>query len=458
MPLKISGVPVLVAAMTVVFSAGCDDPAAPITPDVPRAGSSLSGADHTGTGKFQNLHDEFAHLSAVVPGGFGGLFYDAGGRPTVYLTDVSQRDVALAALLPLLRARRASLPGGRRPDLAHIQVLRGEYSFPDLARWRRAINGQAGGIPGILLTDVDEVKNRVVLGVEDPGTAEQAVADAVRRLGIPAGAVLVERSARPRMTASLQDDAVPAVSGGYWIQWTDSRFTAGVGMCSLGFNAWRNDPVYGREGVFVTASHCSRTKWAPDANNYFYQWRTSGTPIGYEIADPRPFKAGTNGETDCPSGSYCRWSDALAALWTAPRWDFGKVAHTTAPNNGSLTIHATEPVFSILDEIAYPVVGEEVQRVGRSTGWAIGTVTRTCIDGYEGNTVLLCQDDVAYDVSAAGGDSGGPVFSASLYPGWVYLRGVQWSGSGTFSSMYNVEMDLGAMETMRCDSNPERLC
>lgn len=70
-----------------------------------------------------------------------------------------------------------------------------------------------------MLTDVDEVKNRVVVGVEAPGAAQQSVSDAVRRLGIPAGAILMERTARPRMTATLQDNAVPAVSGGYWIQW-----------------------------------------------------------------------------------------------------------------------------------------------------------------------------------------------------------------------------------------------
>lgn len=50
------------------------------------------------------------------------------------------------------------------------------------------------------------------------------------------------------------------------------------------------------------------------------------------------------------------------------------------------------------------------------------------------------------------------MFSASLYPGWVYLRGIHWGGAGTFSAMFNVESDLGAMDVMRCDSNPERLC
>jgi hypothetical protein len=41
--------------------------------------------------RFPTLDAEFAHMATVVPGGFGGWFYDERGRPNVWLMDPTKR-------------------------------------------------------------------------------------------------------------------------------------------------------------------------------------------------------------------------------------------------------------------------------------------------------------------------------------------------------------------------------
>src|SRR5436853_1526487 len=98
-----------------------------------------------------------ARLVATVPG-FGGLYLDETGRAAVYLRDVRQRaaaDTVLAAYRP-------------------IRVLHGEYTYKELGGWFERLSPEVLGLFGVVLVDLDEAKNRLLVGVVD-STAAAAV-------------------------------------------------------------------------------------------------------------------------------------------------------------------------------------------------------------------------------------------------------------------------------------------
>jgi len=84
----------------------------------------------------------------------------------------------------------------------------------------------------------------------------------------------------------------------------------------------------------------------------------------------------------------------------------GGIAQTSGPNNGSLTITGT---FGVTSK-GTAVVGDVVNKVGRTTGWTQGAVTNTCVNtGVSGTKIVqLCQTFVSAGVG--GGDSGSDVF------------------------------------------------
>jgi hypothetical protein len=234
--------------------------------------------------------------------------------------------------------------------------------------------------------------------------------------------------------ATLRDKVRPVVGG---LQIRFSQY-----LCSLGFNALR-------AGVagYVTAAHCSTKQGSADGTLYYQPLnQVEDEFIGTEIADP-PFFKNKNG---CPRGRQCRYCDSnFSDGDDAVGFALGKIAMTTGPNNGSLEIAGE---FAITAE-GPATVGQTANKVGRTTGWTQGTVTRTCVntDVSGTNIVLLCQDFVQNTVQiVAGGDSGSNVFR--IDGSGVTLLGNLWGGnsSGTlfvYSPIANVEQELGALTT-----------
>ncbi|HEU0053197.1 MAG TPA: hypothetical protein VFQ39_08460, partial [Longimicrobium sp.] len=175
----------------------------------------------------------------------------------------------------------------------------------------------------------------------------------------------------------------------------------------------------------------------------------AGGRIGVEAADPVYVKGGT-----CPKGKKCRVSDSSRGLYDVGIVNvLGRIARTASRGSltGSLTIDAVNPFFTINGEQGSAVVGEEVNKVGRTSGWTFGNITRTCVDtSVQGSQVLLrCQNWVAAGVQ--GGDSGSAVFT------WgggsnVTLKGILWGGNASndtfiYSPINQIEQDLGALTT-----------
>src|SRR5438093_2760311 len=108
----------------------------------------------------------------------------------------------------------------------------------------------------------------------------------------------------------------------------------------------------------------------------------------------------------CPlglTGHLCRYSDTAysqrAAGVTA---DQGFIAQTTAVNSGSLTISGQ---FRIVTK-GPSVVGDVVNKVGRTTGWSQGQVTATCVDVIVLGSLNadVCQDEVSASVGRGTAD------------------------------------------------------
>ncbi|HET9276276.1 MAG TPA: hypothetical protein VFN96_09410, partial [Gemmatimonadales bacterium] len=177
-----------------------------------------------------------SRLDQTVPG-FGGFYLDDAGRPTAFLADTSGRGAAVRALREELR--RLGLQGD-------LRVLPASFAWRDLVRWHALASPAALAIAGVYWTDADEARNRVVVGVGDLQAMARVRTD-LTRLGIPAGAVLVERADPVVRVATLRDEVRPVVGG---IQIHFPGF-----LCTLGFNA-----TAGGQASFVTASHCTTTQ------------------------------------------------------------------------------------------------------------------------------------------------------------------------------------------------------
>ena len=230
----------------------------------------------------------------------------------------------------------------------------------------------------------------------------------------------------------------------------------------------------------VTASHCTEVPWEPDATNStasfyqdFFNNGCSNAPrlVGQESIDPPGFP--------CPSspGQLCRWSDSSFIKYeTGVTSNLAILGRTTGVSvnwmNPNLTVDPNNPRFGIVARPSLPpLVGLQLDKVGRTTGWSEGLIQSSCTDiafSPVTNGTLLCQYVVhAFtNAAAAEGDSGAPVFRLlptknSTGTSLVELYGVLWARAfGThiyfiFSPISGVEADLGQLDySMPCLVNP----
>jgi hypothetical protein len=358
-------------------------------------------------------------LARTIPG-FGGFFLDESDRPTAFLTDDVNRGAAMQALNAELRQMGLS-----RGD---VRVLPAAYRWSELSAWHEQGTGAALGVDGVVWTDADESSNRVRIGVADLSAMGRVRAE-MARLGIPAGALLIERADPIENMVGLRDVNRPTLGG---IQINFPGF-----LCTLGFNA-----SAGGQASFITNSHCSGTQGGVQ-NTPFWQplQSTSPTQIAVEVADPVYTTGG-----GCPAGRVCRRSDASRAAYinnTASQ--LGKIARTKNSKSGSLEIVGDFSITAADDVTDNFPIGLIVNKVGRTTGWSAGRVTQTCVNtGVSGtNIVQFCQTFVKAKVNS--GDSGSPTFVITGGTN-VRLVGILWGGGGgsfVFSPLKNIEAELG---------------
>ena len=169
-------VPITLAVALVVIGAACGSSAA--APSSPTRDTS------------QTVDDIYAQMARDVPG-FAGIYLDpAGDTLHILVKDPGpERNAAVE------RAVRAYLESNGTRAFQKIQVEPAKYDFAQLKEWydrlMPALLAIPGGVPGVVMTDIDEVKNRLRIGVEN-ADVQAPVEERVAELGIPREVVDIE--------------------------------------------------------------------------------------------------------------------------------------------------------------------------------------------------------------------------------------------------------------------------
>jgi len=390
-----------------------------------------------------NSNEQFLRIAEVVPG-FGGLYLEE-GQPVVYLKDLQQSDAARAALTPLVESLLAMSRNPEEPaKTPEIRFVQGRYDFKELYGWYGAIRN-ALNLEDVVLTDIDEAKNVIRVGV-----SSDAPLSLIRRMaigkGVPEDAYVVEKVEPIRFRAnSLQDRWWPPVGG---LQIKNNNGSS----CTLGYNA--NHFVLGRG--FITASHCTLvqggtegTKFYQAGNNIF-----GADFVGTEAHDPQYYSG-----ADCPSGRVCRHSDFSFVKYDSSKTlgRLGKLAMPLArcslPTTSCLldVIQDESLLYDVVNTsfVSAVAVGQDLDKIGRTTGQTHGLVNSTCFDANVSGTniTMICQYGVA--AGSTFGDSGGPVFMRHGTTSSIDAIGILWGGGSTsdfaFSLMWDVQNETGGL-------------
>lgn len=335
-----------------------------------------------------------------------------------------------------------------------FDFLHGDYRFSDLVDWERAmidvlahdhVNGMG----------VSQRRNRIRLAVTEPAQQRAEVRKTLEEHSVPSGAVVIE--AGGEFHPSLRDQH-RLLYGGLQIQYADNVFSS-AGTCTLGYAA----EVRGMIGI-ITASHCSAEWSSKDDTDYFQPNRTLIAPavnqVASEAVDP-PW--GYSGHSWCPSGHDCRFSDANFSEATVDI-AIGDIARTCCYSRNEATTNWNGTDTFDITGNREPIVGDMVDKVGRSTGWTWGYVVEDCFHHDLGDIVIMCQH--LADYGEAGGDSGAPVFDwinwsnetnggtydvayAGLHSGFTHLAGEKYS---VYTSQYDLRNELdGGRDFHLCD-------
>ncbi|HWB39997.1 MAG TPA: hypothetical protein VG500_02000 [Gemmatimonadales bacterium] len=401
---------------------------------------------------------EFTRMARQIPG-FGGMHYDKAGRLTVYLKPPAAGAALRSSdVMTSLRAVGNAAVQQRLSRSASVVTKVAKYDYVELQAYRARLS-KIFGVKGVVFVDTDEEQNRLRIGIQ-PSASEASVQQALARAGVPRDVVLLSRIPEVKQVKNLQDRQRP-LPGGFQIVFAAPSIDPNLlFVCTIGFNA--RLASHPDRQFFVTASHCSDIQGGNQQTDYYNPFPQAGRPnadrIAREFKDPRYGRAGDN----CVfyPGFRCRFSDALLARYTNGNFsDFGTIARTTFARQriGSLKIKNNNPRWTVVGEFGFPFLNEIAHKVGRTSGHTFGPVIFTCVDtGVSGTDIVqICQDFVLAGVF--GGDSGSPVFE-QVGPDEIVLVGVLWGGGTVdgapvfiFSSMENIELELGPLATSQFD-------
>ncbi|HEX2211370.1 MAG TPA: hypothetical protein VHG93_27040 [Longimicrobium sp.] len=422
-----------------VLAAGCADRTSPAGPGEGAVMGSIASPVPGMT-----IDERFVQMAREIPG-FGGYYRDPQGNLNVVLTNPdAQGEAARAALASVLRAGR-----GRG-----MIMRQGRFDFAQLQGWREKVDPAVLGINGVAFTDVNEVTNRVEIGISDASVRDR-VRQAVSGLSIPPAAIELVDAEPAEEHATLRERVRPT-TGGLKITWVADN--AKTYQCTLGFSVL----VAEKYGYF-TNSHCTN-----DGVNTVHRQAGSNSRIGAEVQDPARFPYGSTQTFNsvsytCNSSNGCRFSDASRGVFddsVQAQVKHGYIARTqteneyqgehldTLPSNYKSTMYvidSSNPYFRIVGKANHVAVGDVIHKVGQKTGWTSGVVNRTCVNSVFDTTTKWCQLRKGVEptqLAGYNGDSGSPVFRR--VPGSetdVELVGLYWGSA--ISPITNIERDMG---------------
>jgi hypothetical protein len=391
--------------------------------------------------QFRTLDQEFAAIAQRAPG-FAGMFFDQSGDVVISVAGPVD-SAGLVASIALAEGGSLVRPRKGTRGLPNLRFRSVEYDYRTLVTWKQLLWSTLEGQP-ITLVDIDEVRNRLRIGLSDMSAAP-AVTRRLESVGIPAAALIIEFAAPAELTETVRDRFRP-VPGAVQVQ-------EGVYLrfCTITANA-----ITDLGPGFVTSSHCTWRYGGVYDGTTFHQ-NVYYDPAGFEAADGELLQPGT---PSCPSTvgdrvvTGCRYSDAAFILYSGVSGQQGTIARTLGIF--PLAINPNHPRF-LLNEppLGFLIVGDEVHKIGRTTGWTTGQVTSTCFDAAPGNIVsegvlrtyvLLCQYQASY--GNQGGDSGAPVFTWDGTSDFVDLWGINTGnaqGQAFFGKWLYVDLELNSV-------------
>ena len=228
----------------------------PISPSTPR--NLLVSGPPKHVREEERTMAELAKLAPSV----GGIYVAPDGGIHVLVvkpTDDAPARAAVASLMSKRQDKSDSLY--KRP----VTVERAQFSFAELSDWRDLESDSVlTDLPGLVMLDLDERRNRVVIGIalDAPSSTRAAIQARSARLGIDSAALIIENRQTIKLTSALSTSAALSRSPGYDLQqYFDSlvggvRIVTAMGTCSSGLVVEHNGVAKA-----VVASHCTTT-WA----------------------------------------------------------------------------------------------------------------------------------------------------------------------------------------------------
>lgn len=438
-PMKISSriAPLSSVLLALSATACADDPVGPkgVTPNISGQRANVPGQVVAQPGRRSD--NELRELVARAPG-FGGFYIDEDGRLTINVTEKSDRSKVAQAVREFVGSRTAvKSPLRAAADLGPV-FKPARYDFAELSTALDAIITRRIR-NGVSSFDVDERRNRVVIGARDSASVA-LISAAVRQLAnVPDGMVLVESVGQyqPEQMTDIRTLTRPVVGG--------VQISGPAGYCTLGANVQPATFPNGYSVIdytyeyFVTAGHCTAIQGSPDYASFGQP--TDVYPVGTEVYDP-PWASAPLWTSDGNGGEQ-RYSDAAIVRYNAGvARTFGALARVDA--NGGFSINGTRRI-STEGRTKYSV-GAAIQKLGRTTGRTSGTVRESCVVVVvQANPYRTLQCVNIGNYASSGGDSGGPVYS-TLADGSVSLEGIH-SGSlsstrKVYSPTYNIYLDF----------------
>lgn len=271
--------PIGLLILALAILGACTDPHQASSPTEP---SRIEMVDALDQNAVITSDDEWASIARSGISGFAGVYYDKSGQLVILLTDRRHRDAAAEYL-----QGRISPYGGNGRGAGQVRYELVKYDFAQLNGWADRMLALFAS-PDVFTIDIDEVNNRVRIGVRNDEVALW-VAEEALSAGLPEDAVAAEVIEQPQQYSLTA--VTPTLMGGYKID------NIGTDACTFGFNASFNGTP-----VFVTNSHCTASEFSsPDGSAFYQPVDFAGAVIGTEVADRPPFLC---------SLAVCRDSDA----------------------------------------------------------------------------------------------------------------------------------------------------
>lgn len=408
-----------------VIMAACGDEPGPLAPTAISRDAAMPENE-------RGLPDrEYLRIARAVPG-FAGLYFDADSNLTIALVDPSREQAARAAVQPVLDSWNERVPVTR--------VSSATFDFAQLVAWKQLFTATELRTLGAVSIDVDEVRNRVVIGV---GESTPLVQDRLRQLlsllRIPANAVAIEND-RFEAVLSLRAKRRPFYAA---YQLETSNFA--VGFCTTG-------PVVSRgtrpERYVVTAAHCTGVSGRVDGTVFFQPTALVENEVGYEVEDPAPYVGG-----DCQAGYECRRADAALIIMNSPSLvSRGYISRGISQSPDSAPPeenHRYPYTYVVAGSSSSFVAGATFYKNGRTTGETYGALQTPCVDLLTSASSILYKCQYRVNAGTGKGDSGAPVFFAPAGSNLPHIAGIVSSkdsnGRVIFSPWFGVEAEFGPL-------------